>query len=105
MYTEQKIEDLKKKLAALPGSHYSGIAKKSGLARSTVVRFFESDNKTTRLSTADKIYDSALTYIEEVEKKLENRNRKARRLIYGEKENEKEPDASAAQGELDLKTQ
>lgn len=102
MYSKQEIEDYKKKLDALPGNHYTEIAKKARLTRATVVKFFKADNESCRPTTIDRINDATLAYIEALERKLENRNKKARRLIYGEKEGQEQPGRNAVQGKLNL---
>ena len=102
MFTDKEIEDLKERLAAFSDNYFGKVAKKAGVSRPTVARFFKPDNTHTRLRTGIAIFDAALTYIDEEERKQEMRMKKARRLIYGEIEDHKQPGEDTVRGKLDL---
>ena len=102
MFTEKQIEDLKERLAIFSDNYFGKVAKKAGISRPTVARFFEPNNKTTRKDTAKAIVDAALAYIDEEERKQNLRMKKAKRLIYGQGEDQEQSDGNAIQGKLNL---
>ena len=100
MYSHQQIKDLKEKLAVFSNNYITEMAKKTGISTSTVFRFFNC--QPTRPTTADKIYDAGLAFIEQQERKQAIRTEKAKRLIYGEDLPEDQPGQHTGQGRLHL---